>query len=146
MVVNKSYHSQLVPQSSQVFTTLHQCKKFTSGNAVTEPNTRRGFVWDLYFLKNPGTSNGYTFPHGSGDIALPELIDAHLNGSDATGEAYTIMDGIPPLGGSFKLSVGDGIFTNEIPYDSDNITIKKSISELSNAGKVSVNSGLVTGH
>uniref|UniRef100_A0A7S4I964 Fibronectin type-III domain-containing protein n=1 Tax=Odontella aurita TaxID=265563 RepID=A0A7S4I964_9STRA len=104
---------------------------------------RGGYEWRLHFLANPGTTDGFTFPNGSGNISPPSIDSAHLVGTDATAESTALTEGTTPLTGAFTIFVS-GKETLPIPYNSDPVTIEQSLGDLSNTGRMSARSGLCT--
>ena len=106
---------------------------------VQDSGVEGGLIWHIYFLKNPGTTDGDTFPPSSGDIDLPSLNDDLLTGSRASGAAVTILNGSPPLQENFQLEF-QGLLTDAIPFNADAETIENSLSNLDNNGEVSAKS------
>lgn len=99
--------------------------------------TRGGLEWKLYFLENPGIYNGFTFPPGSGSIDSPSIDAGALEGSSALVESASVVEGSLPLTGTFHLEI-DGEQTAPIPYASDSTTLEQSLFDLSNTGRISV--------
>lgn len=61
-----------------------------------------GYEWRIYFLSNPGTANGFSFPPGSGNVDPIEVssnVGSTLAGTDAVSEALTYVQGSVPIDG-----------------------------------------------
>lgn len=99
--------------------------------------TRGGLEWNIYFLENPGIYNGVTFPPGSGSIDSPSIDADALGGSLALVESANVVEGSLPLTGTFHLEI-DGEPTAPIPYAADSTTLEQSLFDLSNTGRISV--------
>ena len=99
--------------------------------------SRGGLEWKIYFLDNPGIYNGFTFPPGSGSIDSPSIDTGALGGMSVLVESANVAEGLLPLTGTFHLEI-DGEQTVPIPYAADSITIEQSLFDLSNTGRISV--------
>jgi hypothetical protein len=73
-----------------------------------------GHEWKIYFLKNPGSNNGFTFPPGSGLVFPPAIDHTLLFGKDATVVMKAPFEGSPSVTGSFSLVI-NGETTENIP-------------------------------
>ena len=76
---------------------------------------------------------------------MPLVDGSSLGGSDASVEARTIVDGSDALSGSFMLSMGSET-TGPLSYNINDSSMEQSLQDLSNVGKVSVQSRLKMSH
>ena len=116
------------------------------GGMAVVPGTVGGYEWNIYFLSNPGSFEGFTFPPGSGVIHPPSIDHTLLNGKDA----MVVMDsssteGSDPLTGNFNVVV-NGESTYYIPYNVDALSLQHLINDLQSVGDVAVESGIQTNH
>lgn len=119
------------------------CDKGGWGNSpVIDAGTLGGLIWKIYFLKNPGNTDGVAFPPGSSDIDLPSLNDNLLFGNQAIVAASTETNGSPTLNGMFQLSL-DSEITDPIPFNAGEDVLQHSLSALQNNGGVSVRGGKI---
>ena len=105
--------------------------------SVAANGSRGGYKWKIFFTMNPGISNAFSFPLGSGNINIPNIDFTNLLGEDVIMNIGAHVDGSLPLFGSFLLSFGNET-TTPIPYNSDAVTFEQSLTDLSNAGLVKV--------
>ena len=108
------------------------------GNAIS-PGTIGGYQWKIFFLTNPGSDDGFTFPPGSGVVNAPDVDHSLLSGEDAAiTTSYASLGGMP-LTGSFQLII-NGRDTEEIPYNINSAALKQTIDDLQAVGHISVES------
>lgn len=104
--------------------------------------TRGGYEWKIYFLRNPGIYDGFTFPPGSGSIDSPAIQSNMLFGSYANVKTTTLFDGSEPLSGTFLLDVS-GEKTVPLQYAADSLLIEQSMYDLRKMGSVAVKKKLL---
>ena len=114
------------------------CIKGGWGNIpVMDEDRLGGLMWHIYFLDNPGTTNGKTFPPGSGNVDLPITESMQLLGYKAMAYSGTTQEGSSQLEGSFYLKHLDEIST-PLPFNANSETIEQSVKTLAKGGSVSV--------
>ena len=103
---------------------------------------RGGFQWSIYFVKNPGLTDGFSFPPGSGNMPTPSIDYSNMNGENVAVSISTNIDGSTPLSGNFKLKWGLEK-TEPISYIASSTVIEKALNDLTSLGSVSVTSSTV---
>ena len=119
------------------------CSSGGWGGTPVVPGAVGGHEWKIYFLKNPGSNNGFTFPPGSGLVFPPAIDHTLLFGKDATVVMKAPFEGSPSVTGSFSLVI-NGETTENIPYNIDSSALEFTINDLQSVGDVSVDSGIQT--
>jgi len=119
------------------------CSSGGWGGTPVVPGTIGGFEWAIYFLKNPGSNDGFTFPPGSGVVLPPAIDHTLLFGKDATVVMKAPFEGSASVTGSFNLVI-NGEQTESIPYNIDASAMEFTINDLQSVGDVSVQSGIQT--
>ena len=100
--------------------------------------TTGGYEWKIYFLENPGIHHGgVTFPPGSGSVDSPSIDFTALGGTLAQVESTSVVEGSIPLTGTFQLEL-DGEQSVPMPYAADSTSLEHALFDLSNTGRVSV--------
>jgi len=107
------------------------------GDILVSDNTRGGYEWQVFFLKNPGTHDGFSFPPGSGNIdPLTVTYDpAALSGANALVETVNYVEGSTPIDGSFTLQY-DGETTEPVRYNQQPFETKFVLESLQSIGEV----------
>ena len=105
-----------------------------SGNAVTA-GTLGGYEWYVWFVKNPGTKDGYSFPPGTGNIDPLTVDYTNIAGTTATVSTVLYTDGSTPIDGTYTVTL-DGVTSDPIEYDQSAIETKYLIESMSNVGTV----------
>ncbi len=121
------------------------CSSGGWGGLAVAPGTRGGYEWKIFFLKNPGSNSGFSFPPGSGLIHPPAIEHTLLSGKDANVVMKSLSEGSESLTGSFRLTI-NAEKTEFIPYNADSNAIELVINDLQSVGDVSVESGTQTMH
>ncbi|KAL9190302.1 hypothetical protein ACHAXT_007513 [Thalassiosira profunda] len=119
------------------------CSSGGWGGTAVSPGAVGGYEWTVYFLKNPGSSDGVTFPPGSGAMNPPAIDHALLSGKDATVVTSSPSEGSDPLAGSFSLVV-DAEESESMPYNIDASGMMTAVNDLQSVGDVSVVTGTST--
>ena len=94
------------------------------GGTPVVPGTVGGFEWKIFFLKNSGSNDGFTFPPGSGLVYPPAIDHDLLLGKDATIVMLFPFEGLALVTGSFNLVI-NGEQTESIPYNINALAIKR---------------------
>ena len=104
-----------------------------AGNAVA-PGTLGGYEWYVWFVKNPGTKDGYSF-HLALEILILSLWTIRIYLAHQLQLAlYSILTALRP---STVLTVTlDGVTSDPIEYDQSAIETKYLIESMSNVGTV----------
>ena len=105
-----------------------------------------GYEWKVYFLSNPGTSNGYSFPPGAGNVdPIIVTYDAGstIFGTDVAVESFTYSEGSTPINGAFTLAY-NGVTSDPIKYDQMPLELKYHLQNIGTIGDVSVTSNYRT--
>lgn len=122
-----------------VFVTRAEVGAGWDGTAVAVDGTRGGYAWTVRFVENFGSSNGRSFPPGSGDVS-PLVADfTSLTGNGAFVGIVETVSGSEALAGRFNFSV-DGAQASlpGIRYDASANEVEAALEELSTVGTVSV--------
>ena len=114
------------------------------GEAVSINGEIGGFQWNIFFVKNLGSTDGYSFPPGSGNIVTPGVNFDRLNGNEAFVGISTLQDGSDSLSGEFKLKWMNEE-TSLISYYASSLEMKQAIDGIESLGSVSVDSFISTG-
>jgi hypothetical protein len=96
----------------------------------------------VYFLENPGTLNGRSFPPGSGNIdplTVSFSSGVDILGSGVTVQSLTNTQGSTPIDGAFTLAL-DGTSTDPIVYDQQPLEAKYLLEATGTVGTVDVGS------
>jgi hypothetical protein len=101
-----------------------------------------GFVWHFYFLRNPGSTDGVTFPPGSGNVMAPRLSFSTLQGDAASAQFEVVRKGSQQMQGSFSLKL-DSVQTDSIPHNAHSTVLEQTLYEYTGL-QVSVRSGTIT--
>ena len=106
-----------------------------AGQHVAPHGQPGGLRFTVSFLKNAGTTEGFTFPPGSGnrDALTPSF--SGLSGTNCRVVVSTHQDGAEPLHGTFSLSVASQAVT--LPYDASQTSVATALSSLTSTGQVS---------
>jgi hypothetical protein len=126
-----------------VFVELLQYPSSTAGmwsGLRVEDGTLGGYEWRIYFLSNPGTFNGLSFPPGSGNIdpiAVTYATGTDLLGTDVRVQSVTYTDGSVPIDGTFTLTYSNGV-TDPIRYDQMPLEMKYNLQSTGTIGEVDV--------
>lgn len=113
------------------------------GNSrVSISGERGGFVWNLYFLRNPGSTDGMTFPPGSGNVLAPRLLFTKLQGEAASAQFEVLQKGSPQVQGYFRLKF-DSVETESIPYNTHPTVLEQILYEHYGL-HTSVRTGIIT--
>lgn len=111
--------------------------------AVHVPDgTMGGYEWRVYFLNNPGSYNGRTFPPGSGNIdplTVSYVSGVTLNGTNVLAETVVYKDGSIPIDGTFTLTY-NGSMTAPITYDQAAVEMQYLLQDSGTIGEVSTSS------
>lgn len=110
---------------------------------VSNDGSEGGLQWTIYFLKNPGVTNGVTFPPGSGNVVTPTIDDSTLSGDNSKAEVTALVDGSPPIAGDFKLNIL-GEQTEPVSHIATAEAVEQSLNDLAVTGYVSTSSTLRT--
>ena len=116
------------------------------GDNFVDDGTVGGYQWVIYFLRNPGVTNGFTFPPGSGDID-PITVATNpltLSGTQVEVTVTTLQDGSDPIDGTFFVSFNDSSTAVSIVYNQMPIGMKYALESLNTIGVVSVAGELQT--
>ena len=104
---------------------------------IPASNVYGGYEWKIYFVKNLGISDGYSFPAGSGNV-MPPSIDANgMLGREVRVEFDKVIEGSEPIEGSFRLELG-GESSDHIPHFAPAEFVEKVIDDLNVIGPVTV--------
>lgn len=109
------------------------------GSQVVNDGTYGGYQWQVYFLSNPGATDGLTFPPGSGNID-PIMVSSDpssLFGTSVSLSVATVQDGSTPIDGTFTLTY-NGSQTDPIYYDQQPLETKYLLQALDTIGTVDV--------
>jgi len=107
-----------------------------------------GLEFQVYFLRNPGTFNGFSFPPGSGNIdpltvtynTDPTITNMELlAGTKVAVQTVTYTDGSTPIDGSFTLAL-QGASTGPLAYNQQPLEAKYLLEALPTVGEVSTGS------
>jgi hypothetical protein len=109
------------------------------GKQQSTDDTYGGYEWRVRFLENPGSTNGLTFPPGSGDVdGISTTYSSSLNGNSAKTETY-MVDGSNPITGEFKLKYeGDEMNDYSNSY-AMNVEMETLLEDLDTIGDVTIN-------
>ena len=107
---------------------------------VAVDGTPGGYKWTVRFVKNPGTSSGYTFPPGSGNVDPITITSTGLTGDGSKAENQGVTAGSSALSGHFTLSYG-GASTGLLSFEESAENMDSMIDELSTIGDMSVEGG-----
>ena len=100
------------------------------------PDTQMGYAYTVEFTSNVGA-----FPSRSGNLAEMVADGTLLTGTGADVSVATTLDGSDPLGGSYKLSVTQGLDTEETTYidhDASAAEVQAALEALSIVGGMDV--------
>lgn len=100
---------------------------------VSTDTTFGGLEWRVFFLKNPGSYNGHTFPPGAGNVDSITFDASKLVGDTAEVKNAVIRDGSTPFAGSFTLSYA-GAATPTMEWQEAPDEIEYSLEQLSTIG------------
>lgn len=121
------------------------CSSGGWGGLAVASGTRGGYEWRIFFLKNPGSNSGFSFPPGSGTINPPAIDHTQLSGNDANVVIDRLSEGSISLAGAFSLEINTEK-TESVPYNADSTAIEFSINDLQSVEGVSVESGTQMAH
>lgn len=109
------------------------------GENLVDDGTLGGYQWRVFFRKNPGVSDGYSFPPGSGNIDPISVSSdpSELFGTQVSVSVTTQQDGSNPLDGTFTLAY-NGSTTDPIAFDQQPLEMKYLLESLDSIGQVSV--------
>ena len=106
------------------------------GDRATD-TTFGGLEWRVFFLANPGSYGGHTFPPGAGNVDSITFDASGLVGDGATVENAVLREGSTPFSGSFTLSYA-GATTPAMEWQEAPDEIEYSLEELSTIGTLRV--------
>lgn len=112
------------------------------GGVQVSDGTYGGYEWRIYFLRNPGAYNGYTFPPGSGNVdplAITFLPGKSVFGTGVLVETIIYQEGSIPIDGAFTLTY-DNYVTDPIRYSQSPLEVKYFLEDLESIGEVTTNS------
>ena len=116
-----------------------------NGYKVLTDGTLGGYEWRVYFVANPGTYNGQSFPPGSGQIdpiTVKYAAGTSAGGTQVQVQALTYKEGSTPIDGSFVLSFGNassGLPTTDlVRYDQAPLEFEYLLESATLVGQVSV--------
>jgi len=110
------------------------------GDVKISTGTVGGYEWRIYFIKNTGSSDGFSFPPGSGNInplAVSYELGKTIFGSKVRATSVTYVDGSNPIDGSFFVTY-NGSESCTIRYDQQPLAAKYLLESLDTIGEVSV--------
>lgn len=109
--------------------------------AVSNNDEIGGFQWNIFFVKNLGSAEGYSFPPGSGNVATPTITYAELEGNEASVHVSTLNEGSEPLSGKFEL-VWMNEESSQISYYASSKDMEQAINDIDSLGSMKVHSSL----
>jgi len=129
-----------MPTVGDVWVTQSAYPSATSGGfgaVEVADGTIGGYEYQIFFLKNPGTTAGFSFPPGSGNVdPLTISYDKSVvEGNGVTITTVNYIDGSTPIDGTFTITFGEHT-TDPVSYDQQPEELKDLLEALPNVGTV----------
>ena len=108
---------------------------------VLVDGTLGGYEYRIYFTKNTGLVDGYSFPPGSGDLeplSVNYTAQQSIFGTSVVVDSVTYFDGSAPIDGSFNITWNNTL-VGTVPYDQQAIEIKYLLEDSGLFGQVTTN-------
>ena len=109
------------------------------GSVAVDDGTPGGYEWQIYFVKNLGETEGFTYPPSSGNIDSISTNTELIEGTNVKTQTIVYKDGSNPIDGTFKVAF-DGVESDEIRYDQSEMLLEYKMESMSNVGDVTVSS------
>jgi len=110
------------------------------GDMLIDDDSVGGYEWRIFFVRNTGAYNGYSFPPGSGNIdpiTITYSPGIMVHGTNVKVQTHNMVEGSTPIDGSFTLSF-NGDTTESIRYDQQPLEAKYLLEAMDSIGEVSV--------
>jgi hypothetical protein len=107
------------------------------GKQQSSDDTYGGYEWRIRFLENPGSTDGLTYPPGSGDVdGISTTYSGTLNGNSAK-TTTEMIDGSYPISGEFTVKYA-GYQTDYLDSDAMYTEVETRLEELAIIGDVTI--------